>query len=106
MSNYLTDDQKIMKKFKNVGGRVVPNIPIYSTFSSTSQLIDVAKQLKSSNVRVRYVRDNYPRHPNMPGTHWTAWIKNGNEKIYFDTCSLEPPLELVTYLNNQMKTKH
>ena len=96
----------MIKKFKSVGGRVVPNIPIYSTFSSTSQLIDVAKQLKSSNVRVRYVRDNYPRHPNMPGTHWTAWIKNGHEKIYFDTFSLEPPLELVTYLNDQMKTKH
>ncbi len=103
MSNNLTDNQKIMKKFKGVGGRVVP---IYSTFSSTSQLIDVAKQLKSSNVRVRYVRDNYPRHPNMPGTHWTAWIKNGHEKLYFDTFSLEPPLELVTYLNDQMKTKH
>ncbi|KAH3752477.1 hypothetical protein DPMN_187095 [Dreissena polymorpha] len=69
MSNNLTDDQKIMKKFKSVGGRVVPSIPIYSTFSSTSQLIDVAKQLKSSNVRVRYVRDNYPRHQHMPGTH-------------------------------------
>ncbi|KAH3799779.1 hypothetical protein DPMN_153395 [Dreissena polymorpha] len=52
MSNNLTDDQKMIKKSKSVSGHVVPNIPIYSTFSSTSQLIDVAKQLKSSNVRV------------------------------------------------------
>jgi hypothetical protein len=101
----MTNVNKLIKKFKSVGGRVVPNVPIYSTFSSTSQLIDAAKQIKQANVRVRYVRDNYPRHPNMPGTHWTAWIKNGHEKIYFDTFSLEPPLELVTYLNERMNAK-
>ena len=34
------------------------------------------------------------------GTHWTAWIKNGNKKLYFDSYGLAPPVELVEYLKD------
>lgn len=34
-----------------------------------------------------------------PGTHWTAYIKNGNDAYYFDSFGdLSPPLELKQYL--------
>jgi len=33
------------------------------------------------------------------GTHWTCYIKNGDEKFYFDSFgNAKPPRELVTYL--------
>ena len=28
----------------------------------------------------------------------TAWFKNGNEKFYFDSFGVQPPLELIDYL--------
>ena len=34
------------------------------------------------------------------GTHWTAWIKNSNEKLYFDSYGLTPPVELLKYLKD------
>lgn len=34
-----------------------------------------------------------------PGTHWTAYIKNGSRALYFDSFGdLPPPLELKHYL--------
>jgi len=32
------------------------------------------------------------------GSHWTTWFKNDNEKHYFDSFRIQPPLELVEYL--------
>ena len=32
------------------------------------------------------------------GTHWTAWFRNNDMKIYFDIYGLEPPLEIINHL--------
>ncbi len=94
----------------NVCGVVLPNVPL-----SNFQLLDAAKKLKIKDMRGVFVRDELPKRPKAVecgilnlgdskgnGTHWTAWIKNGNEKIYFDSYGLEPPLELVEYLKRPM----
>lgn len=44
------------------------------------------------------------------GTHWTAYVKNGNNIIYFDSFgNLKPPTETIKYFNSFRKrntTKH
>lgn len=41
------------------------------------------------------------------GTHWVAYIKNGNCVSYFDSYgNLKPILELVRYLGNNVKIKY
>jgi len=36
---------------------------------------------------------------NQPGSHWVAWLKNGNKKIYFDSYGRSPPVKaIVNYL--------
>jgi len=90
----------------NVEGVVLPNVPL-----SNFQLLDAEKKLKIKNFRGVFVRDELPKKPRKvecgilnlcdsqgSGTHWTAWIKNGNEKLYFDSYGLAPPVELVEYL--------
>ena len=89
----------------NVEGVVLPNVPL-----SNLQILDAAKKLKIKNMRGVFVRDELPKKPKTVecgilnlddstgnGTHWTAWIKNGNEKLYFDSYGLAPPVELVEY---------
>lgn len=35
------------------------------------------------------------------GTHWTAYVKNNNKALYFDSFgNLRPPKELVSYLRS------
>lgn len=90
----------------NIEGVVLPNVPL-----SNFQILDAAKKLKIKNIRGVFVRDDLPGRPKKVecgilnldnskgnGTHWTAWIKNGNEKLYFDSYGLAPPVELVEYL--------
>lgn len=90
----------------NVEGVVLPNVPL-----SNLQILDAAKTLKIKNMRGVFVRDELPKRPKKiecgilnlddstgNGTHWTAWIKNGNKKLYFDSYGLAPPVELVEYL--------
>jgi hypothetical protein len=96
------------EKYINVEGVVLPNEPL-----SNFQLIDAAKKLKIKHFRGVYVRDELPKSPKKEecgilnlcdsrgnGTHWTAWIKNGHEKLYFDSYGLAPPVELVSYIRN------
>ena len=35
-----------------------------------------------------------------PGRHWVAWYKNGKTKIYFDSYGVQPPIEVINYLEN------
>lgn len=36
-----------------------------------------------------------------PGTHWTAFTKKNKNVVYFDSYgNLQPPLELIKYLNS------
>ena len=92
----------------NVEGVVLPNSPL-----SNFQLLDAEKKLKIKNFRGVFVRDELPKKPRKvecgilnlcdsqgSGTHWTAWIKNGKEKLYFDRYGLAPPVELVEYLKD------
>ena len=92
----------------NIEGVVLPNVPL-----SNFQILVAAKKLKIKNMRGVFVRDELPKRSKKVecgilnldnsqgnGTHWTAWIKNGNEKLYFDSCGLAPPVELVEYLKN------
>lgn len=90
----------------NVEGVLLPNVPL-----SNFQILDAVKKLKIKNMRGVFVRDELPKRPKKvecgilnldnsqgSGTHWTAWIKNGNDKLYFDSYGLAPPAELVNYL--------
>jgi hypothetical protein len=100
---------KIYKKL-NVEGVIIPNIPL-----SNVQLIDAAKKLNIENFRGVFVRDELPKKPRTNecgilnlddsdgnGTHWTAWIKRRNDKLYFDSYGLPPPTELLKYLRGQV----
>ena len=35
-----------------------------------------------------------------PGTHYVAYFKKGNDKIYFDSFGLKPPNEIINYLKS------
>lgn len=58
-----------------------------------------------NNLPISGVRENESGIVNLddvdgPGTHWVAYIKRGNQAIYFDSFgNLRPPKELVLYLN-------
>lgn len=90
----------------SVEGVILPNEPL-----TNFQLIDAAKKLNIKNMRGVFVRDELPKRPRTvecgilnlddsrgTGTHWTAWYKKGNMKLYFDSYGLAPPDELVKYL--------
>ena len=74
-------------------------------------LIDAVKELKIKCFRGVYLLDTLPGKPNKKecgivnldksggsGTHWVAWNKNGNNKIYFDSYGIQPPKEVIKYL--------
>ena len=74
-------------------------------------LIDAVKELKIKCFRDVYLLDTLPQRPNKKecgivnldkaggaGTHWVAWFKNGNNKIYFDSYGIQPPKEIIKYL--------
>ena len=106
----------------SVEGLVLPNKPL-----SNIQLISAAKKLKIKHFKGVFVRDQLPEKQSRnaecgilnldssfgPGTHWTAWYKSGSksgcksgsksgsrrgENFYFDSYGLQPPDELVDYL--------
>lgn len=92
----------------NVEGVILPNVPL-----SNILLIETAKKLKIPNFRGVYLRDELPKRPRLnecgilnlddskgSGTHWVAWIKRENEKMYFDSYGLPPPTELLSYLKS------
>ena len=90
----------------------LPNEPL-----SNFQLLDAVKKLKIPNFRGVYIRTELPKKPRKKecgimnldgdltdetkGTHWTAWYKNNNNKIYFDSYGIQPPLELIDYLREK-----
>ena len=74
-------------------------------------LINAVKDLKIKCFCGVYLMDTLPGKPNKkecgilnldssggPGTHWVAWYKNGNNKIYFDSYGIQPPKEIIKYL--------
>src|SRR6218665_84199 len=80
----------------NVNGVTLPIVPL-----TNIQLIDAAKKLNINNFRGDFLRDELPKRPRAKergilnlddsaggGTHWVAWIKSANAKIYFDSYGL------------------
>ena len=77
----------------NVEGVVLPNKPL-----TNFELIEAAKKLNIPNFRGLFMRDALPKRPrrnecgilnlddsNGPGTHYCCFLKNGKDKIYFDS---------------------
>ena len=36
------------------------------------------------------------------GTHWVCYFQKDNEKIYFDSYGIQPPLEMIDYLREKL----
>ena len=97
-------------KLINVEGITLPNIAL-----SNLDLIDAAKKLKIHHFRGVFLRDELPKKPRATecgilnlddssgkGTHWTCWLKRANDKLYFDSYGLAPPIELISYLQRPL----
>ncbi len=89
-----------------VEGVVLPNKPL-----SNFDLLDAVKKIKIPRFRGVFVRDSLPKKANEQecgilnlddssgnGTHWVAWVKRGENKYYFDSYGIQPPQELIQYL--------
>ena len=89
---------------------ILPNKPL-----SNFELEDAAKKLKIPCFRGVFLLDTLPKKPNNkecgivnfdksggPGTHWVAWYKNGENKIYFDSYGVQPPTEVINYLGKSI----
>ena len=92
----------------NVEGVVLPNKAL-----TNFELIEAAKKLNIPNFIGVFMRDSLPKKPrrnecgilnlddsNGSGTHYCGFLKNGKDKIYFDSYGLHPPTELVKYLKS------
>src|SRR3977135_2301623 len=80
--------------------------------TSDNDLNKMVKDLGIKNFRGCYMRDTLPTHPldyecgiinfqgetEGNGTHWTAYFKKGDSKIFFDSFGTNVPDELVKYL--------
>ena len=81
----------------------LPNKPL-----NNFELEDAVKKLKIPSFRVVFLLDTLPNKKECgivnfdksggPGTHWVAWYNNGKTKIYFDSYSVQPPIEVIQYL--------
>ena len=80
---------------------------------SNFELEDAARRLKIPSFRGSFLLDTLPKKPNKKecgivnldksggsGTHCVAWYKNGKTKIYFDSYGVQPPNEVVEYLES------
>ena len=94
----------------NVEGIILPNVPL-----DNIELEDAVKRLNIPHFRGCYCTDTLPKichrvecgilnldNSMGNGTHWTAWYYNNNNKIYFDSYGVDPPLELIKYLGHSI----
>ena len=76
-------------------------------------MVDAVQHLKIPNFRGVFLRDTLPKRPNQKecgilnldssngrGTHWVAWFKNKEDKYYFDNYGVQPPNEMIKYLQS------
>ena len=90
---------------------ILPNKPL-----NNFELEDAAKKLKILCFRGVFLLDTLPKKLSKkecgivnfdksggPGTHWVVWYKNGNNKIYFDSYSVQPPIEFINYLGKPIR---
>ena len=77
------------------------------------ELEQEATRLKLKNFRGVFMRDELKFKPlnrecgilnldssKNDGSHWVAWFKDKDNKIYFDSFGVQPPLELIKYLKS------
>ena len=85
---------------------VLPNKPL-----SNLEIFDAAKKLALYGVRGVFLRDTLPTKTKLnecgilnldsfsgDSTHWVMWFKKGKDKFYFDSYWVQPPCELIAYL--------
>ena len=93
---------------------ILPNKPL-----SNYELLQAVKDLKISNFRGVFLRDELPKKPRMnecgiinladskdlEGTHWTCYFKK-DKVYYFDSYGIQPPIEIVKYLGSNRALIH
>ena len=78
---------------------------------TTVELEAAARDLGIPHFRGIFMRDDLPTRPrdiecgilnldslSGPGTHWVCWLKDRDQRIYFDPYGLPPPDEVRRYL--------
>ena len=84
------------------------------------ELLDYSKKLNIPNFRGVFMRDVLPVHPNEsecgivnfntskePGSHWVCYNKNGDNRLYFDSCGQITLNEVQNYLKSkEEREKH
>ena len=81
---------------------------------SNFDIIKLVKHLKIPNFKGPFMRDELPTTPggqecgivnfntsSEPGSHWVAYYKKGNERIYFDSFGQVIPTEIQKYLKTK-----
>ena len=81
---------------------------------SNFDLLELVKYLKVPNFRGVFMRDTLPDTPHdkecgvvnfnkssEPGSHWVAYYKDGDERIYFDSFGQVAPTEIQKYLKSE-----
>ena len=94
-----------MNSVENV---MLPNKPL-----SNFELEEAVRRLEIPSFRGVFLLDTLPNKKECgivnfdksgdPGTHWVAWYKNGKTKIYFDSYGMQPPIEVVEYLESPIR---
>jgi len=90
----------------SVDGILLENKPL-----SNVEIQDAVRKLGVLGFPGVYVRDNLPSKPRRKecgilnlddrtgkGTHWVAWHKKDGDKYYFDSYGVQPPREMLQYL--------
>src|SRR5271156_2532194 len=84
--------------------------------TTDTELIKMVNDLGIKNFRGCYMRNtledrplqyecgiiNFQGEMEGNGTHWTAWFKKGETKIFFDSFGTNPPDELQKYLGKEI----
>ena len=81
---------------------------------SNFDIIKIVKHLKIPNFKGPFMRDELPKTTQKqecgivnfntstePGSHWVAYFKDGNERIYFDSFGQVIPTEIQKYLKTK-----
>jgi hypothetical protein len=95
-----------MNELISVEGIILPNQPL-----TNIQIINTVNQLEIPHFRGVFCRNELPHKANVNecgiinlddsrgmGTHWCCWFKRGRCKYYFNSYGLQPPNEIVQYL--------
>ena len=86
---------------------------------SNFDIIKLVDYLDIPNFKGPFMRDTLPIAPQdkecgilnfntaaEPGSHWVAYYKNGDQRIYFDSYGQVPPTELQKYLKTQKEFRN